>query len=184
MNVSDAVKFTRVSTARKLTSLLTRDLDQIRAQPKVRQQKVITLPTESDAQRTLSDVKDALNEMGNAIMQVITDDKNQMKVALIFMVALFVIGLPFLVYGVLTGRIEQSGLGAIIEAFVSAPYYRYDTLRKEKNYYEILVPSLKVEVVGCEGKSSPSEIMTCCSKVLDELVKLRESLRNIATQKS
>ena len=128
-----------------------------------------------------SEIGNALGKMKTAVSEVIKDNEKQMRVAMVLMVILIGIGLPFVILGVLVGKIEQTGLGAVIEVFTVAPYLRYDSLRKEKNYYQILLPSMEAELAGCRAKSSAAEIANCCSDVLHELVNLRDKLRAIAT---
>ena len=78
-------------------------------------------------------------------------------------------------------KVGSDRLGAVLEVLIAAPYKRYDMLRKEKNYYRILLPSMETQLVGCGVEASPGETMNCCLGVLDELAKLRENLGVIAS---
>ena len=142
-------------------------------------------PTSTDTKQTIADIENKLNAMTPAVKAVIADDEKWMKIALITIPIFVAVGLSLLIYSVVYGKVDltsagSGGAGTLFCILTSAPYTRYDKARKEKNYYEVLIPGLTTELAACEASASTTDLMTCCSNVVDEIRNLLKALREIA----
>jgi hypothetical protein len=137
-------------------------------------------PPISSGDDFIAGTQDALKQMDPAIQKIVADDERQMKLALAFAVVLLAVGVGVIIFSAYGGKLDQTLLGAVVSGVFTAPYWKYDQIRKEKAAYTFLVPSMLPQLAECKGEKTDDAKISCCSKTLDSLTKLRESLIKIA----